>query len=159
MRWSGGRSEMAGALLLAIMALAVAQGERRSLPLTLVRPIGEQSWIDLAVDYPAGAIRGREDGTTAVRLFVNGRGRVSGCLVLNSAGYLTLDMATCRMLRARARFEPFAGAGLATFDYRILWDLARSTPIPPATSMREHMTIVEPRPQTNVLVVPLPSDR
>ena len=152
---------MAGALLLAITALVGAQGEHRSRPLTLTgetaRPVGEQGWIDPAEDYPAAAIRGHMDGISAVRLFVNGRGRVTGCLVLESAGYTTLDMATCRMLRARARFDLFAGPGLATFDYRLVWDLAQATPIPTCCWPPEHRPRQVLRPQSNILVVPLPS--
>jgi TonB family protein len=152
---------MGGGPLLAVMALVATQGGQHRPPLALTgdtaRPINGQNWINLAEDYPASAIRSLMDGTTAVRLFVNGRGRVSGCILLESAGHPTLDMATCRMLRARARFEPFAGTGLATFDYRIVWDLAQTTPILPATPTREHTTRVEPRPEPKVLVVPVPS--
>ena len=154
---------MAGALIIAAIALVSAQGERRALPLTLTgaaaRPIEEKTWINLAEDYPAGPLRERADGTVAVRLFVNGRGRVSGCLVLQSAGFGGLDMATCRILRSRARFVPFAGRSLATFDYRIYWDLAQATPIGTPEWQPESFVVVEPPPPADarLLLRPLPA--
>ncbi|HYD14095.1 MAG TPA: energy transducer TonB [Allosphingosinicella sp.] len=57
-------------------------------------------------DYPASALRARAEGTTEVLLTVNPDGRVSGCVVSESSGSAALDMATCRILRSRARYFP-----------------------------------------------------
>jgi protein TonB len=57
-------------------------------------------------DYPQDAIRNEQQGTTAVRLTIDGGGRVSACSVTGSSGSSSLDNATCRILRARARFTP-----------------------------------------------------
>lgn len=57
-------------------------------------------------DYPRSARKAREDGIVAFRLEVSGSGRIKECIVTASSGSATLDAATCRLLRARARFEP-----------------------------------------------------
>ena len=120
--------------LLALSGLLLAaDGEagRRGLSLTgtTATPIRAETWIDPIQDYPAGARRSLESGTVLVRVFVIGRGRVAGCLILQGPGIASLESATCRILRARAQFLPFAGGGLATYDYRIVWDLSRLPPI------------------------------
>jgi protein TonB len=57
-------------------------------------------------DYPAAAIRSEEQGTTRFRLAVGPDGRVRDCTVTGSSGSSALDSATCRIMRARARFTP-----------------------------------------------------
>lgn len=57
-------------------------------------------------DYPAVALRNGDEGITAFRLTVGTDGRVSDCTVTSSSGSTALDAATCRILRARARFSP-----------------------------------------------------
>jgi protein TonB len=57
-------------------------------------------------DYPQDAIRNEQQGTTAVRLTVGTDGRVSGCTVTQSSGSSSLDAATCRIIRSRARYTP-----------------------------------------------------
>lgn len=57
-------------------------------------------------DYPASAIRAEEQGTTRFRLAVGPDGRVSQCTVTGSSGSSALDAATCRIMKARARFTP-----------------------------------------------------
>ena len=57
-------------------------------------------------DYPQDAIRNEQQGTTAVRLTIDGNGRVSACSVTSSSGSSSLDNATCRIIRARARYTP-----------------------------------------------------
>ena len=57
-------------------------------------------------DYPASAQRNEEQGTTRFRLTVGANGRVSDCVVTGSSGSSSLDAATCRIMKSRARFTP-----------------------------------------------------
>lgn len=57
-------------------------------------------------DYPASAIRAGQQGTTRFRLSVAPNGKVSDCVVTSSSGSPTLDAATCRLMKSRARFQP-----------------------------------------------------
>lgn len=57
-------------------------------------------------DYPQDAIRNEQQGTTAVRLTIGTDGRVVGCTVTASSGSPSLDNATCRIIRSRARYTP-----------------------------------------------------
>jgi TonB family protein len=66
-------------------------------------PIG--TWFSQD-DYPASALRGREEGTTRFRVEIDPTGRVSRCDVQQTSGSNALDNATCRILRSRARFLP-----------------------------------------------------
>ena len=60
----------------------------------------------MAADYPPAALAARQEGRTSFRLAIGPDGRVNGCVVLGSSGSSALDAATCRLLRARARFTP-----------------------------------------------------
>ena len=57
-------------------------------------------------DYPADAQRNDEQGSVRVTLAIGTDGRVTGCSVVGSSGSRSLDNATCRILRSRARFTP-----------------------------------------------------
>jgi protein TonB len=57
-------------------------------------------------DYPSAAIRNGEQGTTGFELTVGSNGRVTDCTITSSSGSSTLDAATCRLMRSRARFTP-----------------------------------------------------
>ena len=57
-------------------------------------------------DYPADAQRNNEQGTVTVDMLIGTDGRVTGCTVTGSSGSRSLDNATCRILRSRARFDP-----------------------------------------------------
>ena len=57
-------------------------------------------------DYPAAAIRLEAQGTTRFALTIGSDGRVTNCSVTGSSGNSALDAATCRILRARARYTP-----------------------------------------------------
>jgi protein TonB len=57
-------------------------------------------------DYPSDAIRREEQGATRFKLAVGPDGRVTGCTVTGSSGSAALDMATCRLMKGRARFAP-----------------------------------------------------
>ena len=78
-------------------------------------------------DYPAAALRRGDSGTTRFRLTVGANGRVSDCAIVSSSGSWTLDAATCRLMRSRARFEPAKNSdGRPTSDTvtsAIRWEL------------------------------------
>jgi len=59
-----------------------------------------------ADDYPAEAQQNGEEGTVQVALTVDVNGKVSGCTVIRSSSYASLDRATCNILQRRARFVP-----------------------------------------------------
>jgi protein TonB len=68
-------------------------------------------------DYPAAALRGEEQGATRFRLTVGPDGRVQDCTVTGSSGSSSLDSATCRIMKSRARFTPARDStGSATGD-------------------------------------------
>ncbi|MCY7340151.1 MAG: energy transducer TonB [Sphingomonas bacterium] len=78
-------------------------------------------------DYPPGALRNEEQGTTAVSLAISADGRVSGCNVTSSSGSTALDTTTCSILKRRARFTPARDtsgtATTGTSSARIKWVL------------------------------------
>jgi protein TonB len=57
-------------------------------------------------DYPMGALQRGEQGTVQAQLTIDRHGRVSRCSIIRSSGYQSLDSATCRILKRRARFTP-----------------------------------------------------
>ena len=68
-------------------------------------------------DYPITALRSEDQGTTRFRLTVDPNGRVSACEILSSSGSSSLDAATCRIMKSRARFTPAKNdAGQPTTD-------------------------------------------
>jgi len=78
-------------------------------------------------DYPSDAMRNEDQGTVGVSLSIGTDGRVTGCNVTSSSGSRSLDSATCRILRSRARFTPAKlSNGQPTTDsysQRITWRL------------------------------------
>ena len=64
-----------------------------------------QSYIS-AEDYPATAERLGEQGSVGFIVDIAVNGRVTGCSVTKSSGSSSLDAATCRIMRSRARFTP-----------------------------------------------------
>jgi TonB family protein len=81
-------------------------------------------------DYPAEAARNGQEGTVGFQLSIRPDGLVSGCRIVSSSTYRALDDATCRLMRARARFAPAhdaAGNAIAdTVTSRIRWMLPPS---------------------------------
>jgi protein TonB len=57
-------------------------------------------------DYPASALRNREEGTVEFCVRIGQNGLVSDCTILSSSGFADLDAATCDITRARVRFVP-----------------------------------------------------
>jgi protein TonB len=78
-------------------------------------------------DYPSQAISNDEQGTVTVSLTIGSTGRVTGCSTTASSGSGTLDSATCRILRSRARFTPArdnrGNPTAGTHSQRITWRL------------------------------------
>jgi TonB family protein len=78
-------------------------------------------------DYPAEAAAKGEEGAVGFRLEVGADGRVTGCAITRSSGSASLDGATCRLMRSRARFRPALDSqGRPTDDVvasRIVWRL------------------------------------
>ena len=78
-------------------------------------------------DYPADALRNEDQGSVTVRLSIGTDGRVTGCNVSSSSGSRSLDNATCRILRSRARFSPAKLSNgqptTDTYTQRITWRL------------------------------------
>jgi TonB family protein len=112
-------------MLLLLLALGGAlQSEGGAKP----TPLNQEQWV-LNTDYPAEAIKGREEGTVSVRLGVDAVGRVSSCTVTQSAKSAALDAASCKLLVERARFSPARGnAGKAvasTFEARFQWEIPK----------------------------------
>jgi protein TonB len=62
-------------------------------------------------DYPSDAIRREEQGATRFKLAVGPDGRVASCTVTGSSGSAALDLATCRLMKSRARFAPARDSG------------------------------------------------
>ena len=124
---------MAAPFLLGLAMAAAAQGHAASPSLSLnghqAIPIGGH-WISETEDFPPWAQRAGESGTVTARLFVDGNGRAKGCMILGRPNLPALEARTCSVLLRRARFEPFAAAGLATYDHSIVWDLSRLPPLP-----------------------------
>jgi protein TonB len=57
-------------------------------------------------DYPPSALAANQEGRTSFRLDVGPDGRVTNCTITGSSGSSALDSATCRIMRARAKFTP-----------------------------------------------------
>lgn len=97
------------------------------------QPISRQSWIT-SDDYPAAAMRNEEEGSVTVRLDVTPAGRVGGCTILSSSGSASLDSATCRIFRSRARYHPARTAGgepaAGTVIERVRWELPEDGTLP-----------------------------
>jgi len=82
-------------------------------------------------DYPEIARRNDEAGTVQARLSIGADGRVTGCSIVMSSRSTALDVATCRLLKGRARFTPAKdGSGQAVSDSyltpRIVWKIEGS---------------------------------
>ncbi|WP_448664851.1 energy transducer TonB [Sphingomonas sp. CJ20] len=78
-------------------------------------------------DYPAGAIRAGQQGVVGFRLSIGTDGRPKGCEVTTTSGVPLLDAQSCRLLVARARFQPARDAQgraiPATYSSRFRWEL------------------------------------
>lgn len=59
-----------------------------------------------ARDYPAAALRAREEGASYLRIVIGITGRVIACDIHDTSGSDALDAAACRIARARASYIP-----------------------------------------------------
>ncbi len=79
-------------------------------------------------DYPDAARDADQQGSTGVVLSVGANGRVSNCSVSRSSGSGSLDSATCRILKSRAKFTPAQDSSgnptTGTVSATIKWVLA-----------------------------------
>ena len=75
-------------------------------PVERARPRRNLSLYVRNGDYPPGALRRYEQGVVGFDLDVSAEGRVTDCRVTASSGSEDLDLATCRIMRRRARFDP-----------------------------------------------------
>ena len=97
-------------------------------------PVGNLTALIREEDYPASAIANEEQGSVAVRIAVDERGRAAGCAVEISSGSAALDLKTCEIVKERARFTPArnsAGQPVpGEFRQRVAWRL--EDPLMPA---------------------------
>ena len=80
-------------------------------------------------EYPGDALFEAAEGVVRVSLRIGKNGRAKGCKVVQSSGYRSLDLATCRNLQGRARFTPATDdAGNVvegSYKYEMTWRLSR----------------------------------
>ncbi len=88
------------ALLMATGAAAQAAARTEPMPLVPLHHVLNPE------DYPAEALRKKEEGSVRYRLSIGSAGEIRNCEVLKSSGSVSLDEGTCKLLRSRARFSP-----------------------------------------------------
>ena len=85
-----------------------------------------------AHDYPKGALRRGEQGSTAITMTVSTTGRGENCTVVTSSGSEELDRATCWLVTRRARFRPAidsSGSPVSGFySAKFKWSLPTTAP-------------------------------
>ena len=90
-------------------------------------------------DYPTGALRANEQGTTSFSLIVDKTGRVKECRITKSSGSPLLDETTCQLLTLRARFIPAVDAHdkpiEGMFSNRVRWILPETPPPEPGSAL------------------------
>ena len=78
-------------------------------------------------DYKTRWIREGREGRARFNLEISASGRVSNCEVIGSSGHNVLDVATCRLITKRARFEPAKDSSGAkvpgTFSSSVNWQI------------------------------------
>ena len=101
---------LAGSLLLLVQGIAHAAGGPATPavpdPAEPARARANLASYVTDWDYPASALRAREEGTVRFRLEVGANGRVTGCTITGSSGSAALDLTTCRLMKSRGRFTP-----------------------------------------------------
>lgn len=119
-------------LLLLPLALAAPDGAGPS----RIEPRADLPSLFSNDDYPAAALEAEEEGTVAVRLDVDAKGRLARCTVTESSGSAALDATTCRVFEERARFRPARDAAGKpvpdTVATRITWRIDQEASVPAA---------------------------
>jgi TonB family protein len=102
-------------------------------------PSGQNSWVTND-DYPAAALRARQEGVVEFILDVGVDGCATACRVERSSGYPLLDQATCSLMVRRARFKPAQDAKgnpmTSTWSSNFKWMIPPEYPIAPEPWMR-----------------------
>ncbi len=111
-----GRVVPPGTVANASLALAARAVPRASLA----------SWVG-DTEYPAAALRAREEGATTVKIAIDPAGTVAACEVARTSGSSALDEETCRIFKRRGRYKPardMAGTAVASVEQQtIRWKL------------------------------------
>lgn len=79
--------------------------DRRQQPNLQPTPINRQDWVNMN-DYPSAARANEEQGTVEFELAISASGAVENCVIIQSSGSTSLDLATCNLVKRRARFNP-----------------------------------------------------
>jgi TonB family protein len=122
----GATSQSSGGGLLAEVPLRDPFRRDRAFPR---RAVGVFADIITSHDYPAEAVRNREQGQVAYRLETGADSRITGCSIVRSSGSATLDSATCALFVRRGRVRPALDAEGKpvpdTFLGTLEWKLAK----------------------------------
>jgi len=87
---------------------ADADGQRKvAVPAEPLKPLGSYF---RSSDYPADAMRGRQEGRVLFSLLVDETGAVRDCSTFASSGVASLDTMSCYLLVGKAKFKPAADA-------------------------------------------------
>ena|SRR3712207_1372310 len=113
------------ALLLAAALQAAPAPPAQAEPPRPVRNLA--SYVE-AGDYPRRALRELGVGTVDFELIVAPSGRVAQCRVTRSSGASDLDLLTCQIMVARARFRPARDAAGAPVEGRYTSNMTWSIP-------------------------------
>lgn len=78
-------------------------------------------------NYPLESLKRGEEGTVGIKVRLDRRGRLLSCAVSKSSGFAALDTASCDMLIANARMQPFLNADGRRIekesDGQVVWKL------------------------------------
>ena len=117
--------------------------------LSLASPTGNPGgWLN--DDYPAGALKRKEEGPVGFRLLIDPKGRVERCSITSSSGSSDLDGATCNIIVALSRFKPATNEAdqpnYSEYAGRLTWRIpGTARPIrrerPPAPSPVMELTV------------------
>lgn len=69
---------------------------------------GDSSGLSVRVTtgYPERALRNELTGTVGLTVTVTAEGRATNCVVTQSSGHAELDLAACKEIQEKARFDP-----------------------------------------------------
>lgn len=132
-------------LILMVPVPQSSEGPRRAMP---VRSLGELINAD---DYPVDAVIRNAEGVVRVTLAIDENGLPIGCRVEEAAAEPSLNIATCDLLMARAKFTPALDkGGQAVTDIhiaRVAWKLPANVDEKMPFEAYEHIVRVRSTPQ------------